>query len=248
MNEFLPIGLDKLSESINLNRGELVTIAGRPNFGKTSLVSKMVYNLATTGKYKIGMFSLEWPAHAFAKMILGKRTEKEELKDYTNEIGTIYKNRLWIDDTPGITIAEIRNKCYAMKKMYGGIDYVFIDYVQLISADVKHESPVQERAAIARSLKELAGELDCVIVVASQLARKIDKWRLELRPNKSRRPCLQDLGDMGMEQDTDVALFLYRDEIYHRDSSLRGKVEMIIGKNRNGPTGETFMFDLNNGC
>ena len=232
------IGLDKLLNG--LQKSDLILLAARPSMGKTALALNIAKNAATLGK-RVAVFSLEMSKGQLAKRLLS--TASGVNSQYLN-IGNISDNdidllvqatdelsglKMFIDDTAGQTLLEMRSKIRRLAHEVG-LDLIVIDYLQLMQGG-KQENRQQEISEISRSLKALAREMDVPILALSQLSRSV-----ELRAEK--KPQLSDLRESGsLEQDADIVMFLYRDEYYNRDDeSNQNTAELIIAKNRNGPT------------
>ena len=223
---------------------DFVLIAARPSMGKTALVLNILEYVGIKKNRPAMIFSLEMSKEQLVNRLFAMdsgidaqnlRTGRlsdddwERLLDTTQRVGG---SNIFIDDTPGITVSELRSKARKVKLEHG-LDLVVIDYLQLMSGSGKrgNENRQQEVSDISRSLKGLARELECPIISLSQLSRAV-----ESRENK--RPMLSDLRESGaIEQDADLVMFLYRDEYYHPDSDKKGEAELIIAKQRNGPIG-----------
>lgn len=221
---------------------DLILLAARPSMGKTAFALNVAQFVATRLNMTTAVFSLEMSREQLVNRMLSvesridaqvirngnlQPSDWERLVDAATEIG---ESKLIIDDTPGITIAELRSKCrkYSLEK---DLKLILIDYLQLMSGNGKSESRQQEVSEISRSLKSLARELKVPVVALSQLSRAV-----ESRPDK--RPMLSDLRESGaIEQDADVVMFLYRDDYYNKDSESKNIAEIILAKQRNGPTG-----------
>lgn len=225
-----------------LQKSDLVLLAARPSMGKTALGVNIATNASLRGGGKIGLFSLEMSkeqlvqriisatAHVdLQKIISGNMVDDEWLR-VVNAMGPLSKMDIYIDDTAGISLMEMKAKCRRLK-VEKGLDLIVVDYLQLMQADGKVESRQQEISAISRGLKAIAKEMECPVLALSQLSRAP-----ELRSDH--RPILSDLRESGaIEQDADVVLFLYRDEYYDKESEKKNIGEVIIAKHRNGPTG-----------
>ena len=205
-------------------------------------IAILVQNAALKGDASVAVFSLEMSKEQLVQRMLSAQSNVELSKIKTGNLGesdwpriidgmaVLSEANIFIDDTPGIKISEIRSKCRRLK-IEKGLDLILIDYLQLMEGEGKNENRQQEIAKISRSLKILAKELDCPVVALSQLSRSP-----ELR--KDHRPILSDLRESGsIEQDADIVMFLYRDEYYHDDSEKKNIGEVIIAKNRHGETG-----------
>lgn len=236
-------GFEDLNKKINgLQRTDLILLAARPAMGKTAFSLNLVQNAALKGDASVAVFSLEMSKEQLVQRILSAQSNVELSKIKTGTLGesdwpriidamaVLSEANIFIDDTPGIKISEIRSKCRRLK-IEKGLDLIMIDYLQLMEGEGKNENRQQEIAKISRSLKILAKELDCPVVALSQLSRSP-----ELR--KDHRPILSDLRESGsIEQDADIVMFLYRDEYYHEDSEKKNIGEVIVAKNRHGETG-----------
>jgi len=232
---------DKMTSG--LQKGDLIILAARPSMGKTALMLNMALNACRDGA-AIGVFSLEMSSDQLVLRMLSSESRiphhyirnatitSDEWMDLTNTAARLAETKIFIDDTASITIMELRAKARRLKAKHN-IEVLVIDYLQLISGDGnnKYENRTQEISVISRALKSLAKELDIAVVAASQLSRS-----LENRIDK--RPLLSDLRESGaIEQDGDVIFFIYRDIVYNRDTEHPDEAELIIGKQRNGPTG-----------
>ncbi|OZV14127.1 replicative DNA helicase [Tissierella sp. P1] len=225
-----------------LQKSDLVLLAARPSMGKTAISVNIVTNAALKANANVAIFSLEMSkeqlvqrmisatAHVDLQKIISGRLSEEEWIQVINSMGPLSQANIFIDDTAGISLMEMKAKCRRLK-IEKGLDLVMIDYLQLMQLDGHQESRQQEISAISRGLKALAKEMECPVIALSQLSRAP-----ELRADH--RPILSDLRESGaIEQDADVVLFLYRDEYYHDDSEKKNIGEVIIAKHRNGPTG-----------
>lgn len=225
-----------------LQRSDLILVAARPSMGKTAFSLNLVQNAALKGGAAVAVFSLEMSKEQLVQRMLSAESHieiqkirngtlsEDEWPRLAKAMGPLAQAKVFIDDTPGITVMEMKAKCRKLK-MEHGLDMIMIDYLQLMSGDGKVESRQQEISAISRNLKGLAREMDCPVVALSQLSRAA-----ELRADH--RPILSDLRESGaIEQDADIVMFLYRDEYYHPDSEKKNIGEVIIAKQRNGSTG-----------
>lgn len=234
--------IDLDNKTSGLQRSDLVLVAARPAMGKTAFSVNLTVNAALKGKASVAIFSLEMSKDQLVqrmlsaeshielqKIIHGNLTDKEWPK-LIAAMGPLSNAKIFIDDTPGITLSELRAKCRKLK-IDKGLDIIMIDYLQLMSGEGRTESRQQEISAISRGLKALAKEMDCTVVALSQLSRAP-----ELRSDH--RPILSDLRESGaIEQDADIVMFLYRDEYYDPESEKKNIGEVIISKHRNGPIG-----------
>jgi replicative DNA helicase len=232
-----------------LQRGDLIIVAGRPSMGKTSLAMNIAENAAVGSKQPVAIFSMEMPGEQLAMRMMASlgrinahkvRTGKLDDDDWprlTHAIGLLAEAPMFIDDTPALTPLELRARARRLKREHG-LGLIVVDYLQLMQAPESSENRATEISGITRSLKGLAKELGVPVIALSQLNRS-----LEQRPNK--RPVMSDLRESGaIEQDADVIFFIYRDEVYNEDSPEKGTAEIIIGKQRNGPTGKVKLTFL----
>lgn len=223
---------------------DLIIIAGRPSMGKTTFSMNVVENaLLGSGKPAL-VFSMEMPADSIVMRMLSSlgridqtrmrsgRLEEDDWPRLTSAVSLLKDKPLYIDDTPGLSPTEMRSRARRVARENNGeIGLIMVDYLQLMRVPGNTEGRTAEISEISRSLKALAKELQCPVVALSQLNRS-----LEQRPNK--RPVNSDLRESGaIEQDADVIMFIYRDEVYHEDTPDKGIAEIIIGKQRNGPIG-----------
>ncbi len=225
-----------------LQKSDLILVAARPSMGKTAFALNIATNAALKGGAKVAIFSLEMSkeqlvqrmisatAHVDLQKIISGRLSEDEWIQVINAMGPLSQAQIFIDDTAGISLMEMKAKCRRLK-IEKGLDLILIDYLQLMQSESRHENRQQEISAISRGLKALAKELECPVVALSQLSRAP-----ELRSDH--RPILSDLRESGaIEQDADVVMFLYRDEYYNQDTEKKNIGEVIIAKHRNGPTG-----------
>lgn len=225
-----------------LQPSDLILIAARPSMGKTAFALNIVQYVAFHTKLPTAIFSLEMSKEQLVNRLfsLESRVDAQVLRngnlsdvDWENlieSVGVIGQSRLIIDDTPGISISELRSKCRKYKLEYD-LELIIIDYLQLMSGSGKNDSRQQEISEISRSLKALARELHVPVIALSQLSRAVEQ-----RPDH--RPMLSDLRESGaIEQDADVVMFIYRDDYYNKDTENKNVAEIIIAKQRNGPIG-----------
>lgn len=232
------------AKTAGLQKSDLILIAARPAMGKTAFVLNIAEYVALHSNSTIALFSLEMSKEQLVKRMLAMnsmvdsqkiRTGDLEDDDWDKLVGSVRKignSNLVIDDTSGITASELRSKCRKLK-IEQGLDLVIIDYLQLMTGAGKRkgDSRQQEISDISRSLKVMARELNVPVIALSQLSRAV-----ESRPDK--RPMLSDLRESGaIEQDADIVMFIYRDEYYNPDSEKKGVAEVIVAKQRSGPTG-----------
>ncbi len=227
-----------------LQRSDLIIIAGRPSMGKTSFSMNIAENVALNQDLPVAIFSMEMPGEQLCMRMIASlskielnRVRSGQLNDadwarITSATQILHKHsRIFIDETPALSPTEIRARCRRLAREQKGIALIVIDYLQLMQTGTKSENRTNEISEISRSLKALAKELSVPVIALSQLNRS-----LESRPD--RRPVMSDLRESGaIEQDADVIAFVYRDEVYNEDSPDKGTAEILIRKQRNGPTG-----------
>jgi replicative DNA helicase len=238
----LPTGLDSLDDLLGgLKPGSLYYIAARPSMGKSGLMLNMAQHLLLAG-YAVGIFSLEMPARDLFMRMVCRRARIDiqrlqngklygpDLERYKSALQEMSQTLCFIDETADVSISEL--KARARRMVAQRVSAIFVDYLQLMGgADDSGANRQQEITVISRGLKNIARELNVPVIALSQLSRAVEQ-----RPNK--RPMLSDLRDSGsLEQDCDVGLFIYRDEYYNPHTIKAGIAEIIVGKNRNGPTG-----------
>ena len=239
----VPTGFKDLDQqTAGLQKGDLIIVAGRPSMGKTALAMNLVEEAAIRSRLPVIVFSMEMPAEQLTMRMLSSlgridqqkvRTGRLGYDDWprlTSQVALLNDTHIFIVDESGLTPTELHARCRRLKREHG-IGLVVIDYLQLMHVPGTRENRATEISEISRSLKALAKELMVPVVACSQLNR-----RLEERQNK--RPVMSDLRESGaIEQDADLILFIYRDEVYNEESKDKGKAEIIIGKQRNGPIG-----------
>jgi replicative DNA helicase len=241
----LPTGFERLDRmTAGMHSGDLIIVAGRPGMGKTAFAMNVAVHACKARKAAVAVFSLEMPKEQLANRLLcgegrvdaGKlRTgylAREDWPRLTAAAERVSELPIFIDDTPALSLLELRSKARRLKKEEN-LGLIVVDYLQLMRSGSKSASREQEISEISRSLKALAKELGIPVVALSQLNRGV-----ESRGNKDKRPQLSDLRESGaIEQDADTILFIYRDEMYNEDSAEKGIAEIIVGKQRSGPTG-----------
>lgn len=239
----IPTGFIDLDyRTAGMQPSDLILVAARPSMGKTAFELNLAQYMAFKKNLTVALFSLEMSKEQLVNRMFSLESNVDAQKLRTGQLndeewerliesaGTIGKSKLIIDDTPGISIAELRSKCRKYKLEHD-LSIIMIDYLQLMSGSGRTESRQQEISDISRSLKALARELSVPVVALSQLSRAVEQ-----RPDH--RPMLSDLRESGaIEQDADVVMFLYRDDYYNHDSPDKGVSEVIIAKQRNGPIG-----------
>lgn len=240
----IPTGFYELDRmTAGFQKNDLIIVAARPSVGKTAFALNIATNVATKTDQNVAIFSLEMGAEQLVMRMLssvgninsqnlrtGNLTD-EDWKKLTMAMGTLSNSGIFIDDTPGIRVADIRAKCRRLKQEHG-LGMVIIDYLQLIQGNRRNvENRQQEVSEISRSLKELARELEVPVIALSQLSRSVEQ-------RQDKRPMMSDIRESGsIEQDADIVAFLYRDDYYDRETENKNIIEIIIAKQRNGPTG-----------
>jgi replicative DNA helicase len=240
-----------------LQKGELIIIAARPSMGKTALAINIAQNAALNHNAKVAIFSLEMSKESLLRRMLASQAwvdqqklqkgflGKEDHDKLQNALGQLVESNMYIDDTAGISLAEMRAKARRLKQNAGGLDLIVVDYLQLMTATLSsskkgYENRTQEVSAISRGLKALSKELHVPVVALSQLSRASE------RRGDDKRPMLSDLRESGsIEQDADVVAFIHRESYYKRDEEMskeeKAKSEIILAKQRNGPTGTVLL-------
>ena len=236
--------IDKLTSGFHEN--ELIILAARPAMGKTAFALNMAVNMALNAKKSVALFNMEMGAEQLISRMLSSvgqieasklRTGKLEHQDWkrVNEaISRLADTKIFIDDTPGATVSEMRAKCRRLANSSDGLDVVIIDYLQLISGSARYAGQRQQEVSeISRALKTMAMELNIPVIALAQLSRSVEA-------REEKRPLLSDLRESGsIEQDADIVAFLYRDDYYNKETAIdenTSKSEFIIAKHRNGPT------------
>jgi replicative DNA helicase len=242
-----------------LQKGELIIIAARPSMGKTALAINIAQNAALDHGAKVAVFSLEMSKASLLRRMLASQAGvdqqrlqkgflgKEDHDKLQNALGQLIESHIFIDDSAGISLAEMRAKARRLKQNAGGLDLVVVDYLQLMTATLPsggrkgYENRTQEVSAISRGLKAMAKELDVPLVALSQLSRASE------RRGEDKRPMLSDLRESGsIEQDADVVAFIHRESYYNRSEEMsesdKAQSEIILAKQRNGPTGTVHMY------
>lgn len=235
--------LDLDGMTSGLQPSDLVIVAGRPSMGKTSFAMNLVEHATMNQTKPVLVFSMEMPAEQLVIRMLSSigrinqsrirngKLEQEDWPKLSTAVGKLKDANLLIDDTPSLTPTELRSRARRVAREHGEIGMIMVDYLQLMQVAGSSEGRTAEISEISRNLKAIAKEFKCPMVALSQLNRS-----LEQRPNK--RPVNSDLRESGaIEQDADVIMFIYRDEVYNEESPDKGVAEIIIGKQRNGPIG-----------
>jgi replicative DNA helicase len=238
------IDLDRLLGG--LQKSDLVILAARPGVGKTSLGLSFIRNAARLGKH-VAVFSLEMSKEQIVQRLVSAETgidaQRLRLVDLqendwallSHAMGVLSELPIFIDDTPSISALQLRTKARRLDAEHG-LDLIFVDYLQLMTGDTRVENRVQEVSYISRMLKGLARELDVPLVAASQLSRAVEQ-------RTDKRPVLSDLRESGsLEQDADVVMFIYRDELYNEETERQHIADILVSKHRNGPTGVIQLF------
>jgi replicative DNA helicase len=249
----VPTGYRDLDDmTAGLQPGELIIIAGRPSMGKTALAINIAEHVAIDNGIPAAVFSMEMSASQLAQRILGSisrvdqhklrtgRLTNDEWTRLSDAMGRLHEAPIFIDESGGLNPLEVKARARRLKRQYGKLGLIVVDYIQLMAATSSGENRATEISEISRSLKSLAKELDAPVVALSQLSRAVDQ-------RTDRRPIMSDLRDSGaIEQDADVVIFIYREAIYKPDlpPEQKGVAEVIIGKQRNGPTGTIRMTFL----
>lgn len=243
------VDLDRMTSGFN--KSDLIIIAARPAMGKTAFALNVAQNVALRANETVAIFNLEMSAAQMVmRMIAAEgnidaqafRTgnlNEEDWEKLTMAISSLSEAKIFIDDTPGVTVNDIRSKLRRLQTEHG-LGMVLIDYLQLINGRGNGDSRQQEISEISRSLKLMAREFNCPIIALSQLSRAVEQ-------RQDKRPMLSDLRESGsIEQDADIVAFLYRDDYYNEDSEKKNIAEVIIGKQRNGPVGKVELLFLKN--
>jgi replicative DNA helicase len=244
----IPTGFADLDKLLGgLQRSDLLILAARPSVGKTSLALSFAHNAAKKHRQRVAFFSLEMSNEQVVARLISAETginsqrlrrgdiEEHEWGRFMKATSDMAETLLFIDDTPGISALELRTKARRLHAEVG-LDLIVVDYLQLMRGDFRSENRVQEVSSISRALKGLARELNVPLVALSQLSRGV-----ESRTDK--RPILSDLRESGsLEQDADVVMFIYRDEMYNENTERPNIADVMIAKHRNGPTGSVALF------
>ena len=239
------IDLNRLTSGFQ--RSDLIILAGRPSMGKTSLALNMAHAVGVKAGLPVGIFSIEMSAEQVANRFIALQAQVDSQRLRTGRmsdsdwdrlvqaVGVLSEAPIFVDDTPGISTAELRSKARRLHSEQG-LGLLVVDYLQLIHGGTSSENRVQEISLISRTLKAIARELDIPVLALSQLSRAPDQ-----RPDH--RPMLSDLRESGsLEQDSDIVMFIYRDVIYNRETEQPHVAEIIVSKHRNGPTGKVNLF------
>jgi len=248
----IPTGFTDLDyRTSGLQPSDLILLAARPSMGKTALALNIAEYVAFQKKMTVAIFSLEMSKEQLVNRLFAMESRVDSMAIRTGSLNdadwdkllesveTVGNSKLILDDTPGISVSELRTKC-RQYKLQMGLDMVLIDYLQLMSGNSRSDNRQQEISEISRSLKAIARELNCPVVALSQLSRAVES-------RTDHRPMLSDLRESGaIEQDADVVMFIYRDDYYNKDSEKKNVAEIIIAKQRNGPIGTVELAWLPN--
>jgi len=246
------IEFDKMTSG--LQNSELIIVAARPSMGKTAWAINIAQNCAVKDGKVVAVFSLEMSKESLLRRMLASEASvgsrklqtgfipREDKSKLIAALDRLMTSKMFVDDTPGITLAEMRAKARRLRQQEGHLDLIVIDYLQLMtgsagSSQKKFENRTQEVSSISRGLKALAKELNVPVIALSQLSRGSEQR------TGDKKPLLSDLRESGsIEQDADVVAFIHREEYYDRENEdLKGKAEIIIAKQRNGPTGSVHL-------
>jgi replicative DNA helicase len=245
----VPTGFSDLDNLLGgLQKSDLVIVAGRPGMGKTSWLLSVALNAARQGKARVAIFSMEMSNEQIVQRLVSSETgisthklrlgqlEEREWALFVEATGSLGGLRIFMDDTPALSPLQMRTKC---RRLYGehGLDLIMVDYLQLmISGTGYSDNRVQEISFISRNLKQIARELNVPVLAAAQLSRAVEQ-------RQDKRPLLSDLRESGsIEQDADVVMFIYRDEVYNEDTERPNQADVIVSKHRNGPTGSVTLY------
>jgi replicative DNA helicase len=244
----VPTGFTDLDRLLGgLQRSDMVILAARPSVGKTSLALSVAHHAAQRFHQRVAFFSLEMSSEQVVQRLISAETginsqrlrrgeiAQDEWGRFMKAASDLSESYFYIDDTPGISALELRTKARRLHAEVG-VDLLVVDYLQLMRGDFRSENRVQEISSISRALKALARELNVPVLALSQLSRGV-----EARTDK--RPILSDLRESGaLEQDADVVMFIYRDELYNENTERKNIADIIVAKHRNGPTGTVALF------
>ncbi len=239
----IPTGLTDLDKLLGgMQRSDMIVLAGRPGMGKTSLALSIALQAARRWHKRVAMFSLEMSDEQLVQRLISAETgidsqrlrlgdiKKDEWATFIQATNLLSSTAFFIDDTPAISVLELRTKARRLHAEHG-LDLIILDYLQLMRGDTRSENRQQEISFISRSIKALARELNVPVLALSQLSRQVES-------RHDKRPMLSDLRESGsIEQDADVVMFVYRDDVYNPDTEFPNIAEIIVGKHRSGPTG-----------
>jgi replicative DNA helicase len=247
----IPTGFTDLDKLLGgLQRSDLLIVAARPGVGKTSLLLSMGLNAARKYHQRVAVFSLEMASEQVVQRLVSQETGidsqrlrlgdvyDDEWERFMRAASDLSNALVYLDDTPSISVLQLRTKARRVHAEHG-LDMILVDYLQLMTGDVRSENRVQEISYISRGLKALARELNVPVVAASQLSRAVEQ-------RSEKKPILSDLRESGsIEQDADVVIFIYRDDVYNEQSERKNVAEIIVAKHRNGPTGMVELYFKN---
>lgn len=248
----VPTGFTDLDKLLaGLQPSDLIIVAGRPGMGKTGFLLSVAKNAAQKYRKHVAVFSLEMSNEQLVQRLIAQETgidsqrlrtgklSENEWPLFAHAVEVLSDTVIFLDDTPAITPLQLRTKCRRLHMEYG-LDLILVDYLQLMTAGIRMENRVQEVSYISRNLKVLARELDVPVMAAAQLSRAVEQ-------RADKRPMLSDLRESGsLEQDADVVMFLYREEVYNQDTVNQGLAEVLVAKHRNGPVGKVELVFLKN--
>jgi replicative DNA helicase len=243
----VPTGFDDLDRmTAGLQPSDLVIVAGRPSMGKTTLAVNFAENAAIKHQLPVAIFSMEMPGEQLALRMMSSlghidqhkirtgRLEDDDWPRLTSAVSLLDSAPIFVDDTPSLSPVELRSRARRLKREHN-LGMIIIDYLQLMQVTNSRENRATEISEISRNLKALAKELEVPVIALSQLNRSLEQ-------RTDRRPVMSDLRESGaIEQDADVIMFIYRDEVYNEDSPQKGLAEIIVGKQRNGPIGKCLL-------
>ncbi|OQY26265.1 MAG: replicative DNA helicase [Anaerolineaceae bacterium 4572_32.1] len=244
----VPTGFPRLDRLLGgLQRSDLIIVAARPAMGKTSLALNIAHNASIKHQQRIAIFSLEMSNEQLVQRLISSETgisshrlrtgqlKEEELPRFTQAANQLSKQSIFVDDTPSISAMQMRTKCRRLHAEHG-LDLIIVDYLQLMQGDRRSENRVQEISYISRMLKSLARELNVPVMAASQLSRAVEQ-------RSDKHPMLSDLRESGsIEQDADIVMFIYREEVYNPETPLKNIAEIVVSKHRHGPTGVVELY------
>ena len=243
------IDLDRLLGG--LQRSDLIIVASRPGVGKTSLMLSMALSAARKYHQRVAIFTLEMSSEQLVQRMVSAETgidsqrlrlgelREDEWPLFVQASSALGDALMYLDDTPSISALQLRTKARRLHAEHG-LDLIMVDYLQLMTGDTRSENRVQEISYISRALKALARELNVPVMAASQLSRSVEQ-------RSDKKPILSDLRESGsIEQDADVVMFIYRDDVYNPDSERKNVAEIMVAKHRNGPTGSIELYFRNN--
>jgi len=247
----VPTGFGQFDDlTSGLQRGDLIIVAGRPSMGKTAFAVNIAEHGAIKDKLPVAVFSMEMPGEQLAMRMMSSlgridqhkvrtgRLEDDDWPRLTSAVSLLSEAKMFIDDTPALTPGELRSRCRRLAREHGELGLVVVDYLQLMQVNGTIENRATEISEISRALKGLAKEMAVPVVALSQLNRSLEQ-------RQDKRPVMSDLRESGaIEQDADVIVFIYRDEVYDEDSDDKGIAEIIVAKQRNGPIGRVRLAFL----